>query len=102
MIIIIGKCREIYKDNNLPSIKDLIQNRPIDFKDIVLRYLKNGKKGACAAGRAIDFISGEVIPGALCCYTDGKYGWRSDTIFYFEKYNLKLEDEFLSYVLDNN
>jgi len=30
---------------------------------------------------------------------DGKYTWRSDVIYYFEKYNLKLPDEFVKEVL---
>ena len=99
-MLVIGKCKEVYKDNNLPSIKDLIQSEPIKNKEIVLQYLKNGKKGAVAAGRAFDFISGETIPGELFCYSDGEYGWRSDTIYYFEKYNLKLDEAFIQHIVN--
>ena len=92
---IIGKIKEVYKDNSLLSIKELIQENPIEGKEQILKYLRNGKKGAYAPSKMIDVISGEVIPGELCCYSDGEYGWRSDTIYYFEKYNLKLEEEFI-------
>ena len=33
-MLVIGKCKEVYKDNNLPSIKDLIQSEPIKNKEI--------------------------------------------------------------------
>lgn len=99
-MIIIGKVKEIYDDENLPSITELICSRPIEKRQRVLEYLKNGKKGAVASGYAIDLINQERIPGELCCYSDGKFGWRSDTIHYFEKYNLKLEDEFIKHVLN--
>lgn len=99
-MIIIGKTREVYEDDNLPSIKDLICSKPIKESKKVLEHLKNGKKGAVASGYAVDVISKERIAGELCCFSDGKFGWRSDTIYYFEKYNLKLDDEFINYVLN--
>lgn len=30
---------------------------------------------------------------------DDKYAWRSDLIYYFEKYNLKLDDDFIAHVM---
>lgn len=99
MIIVIGKCRELYKDSGLPSINDIISDTPIPRKEEVLRYLKKGKKGAVASGIATDVIANKPIPGELCCYTDGIFGWRSDTIYYFEKYNLQLDEDFLRKVL---
>lgn len=100
--MIIGKIKEIYKDRSIPSIYDLIQDEPIAQKNKVLEYLKNGKVEAYAPGRLKDIISGEKIEGDICCYTDGIYEWRSDTIYYFDKYNLKLEDQFILHVLKND
>ena len=39
-----------------------------------------------------------------CCvyYCDGEYEWNSAEIMYFEKYNLKLNDEFIQHVLSNS
>ena len=99
--MIIGKCRECYRDAGLPSIMDMISDTPIKGKEKVLKYLKNGKKGAIAVGKAIDVITNKPIPGEFCCYTDGTFGWRSDTIYYFENYNLRLEKNFISSVLKN-
>ena len=99
-MVVIGKCREIYKDDSLPSIKELIQSTPIKGKKTVLEYLKSGKKGAVAPGKVVDIISNEPISGEFCCYSDGKFGWRSDTIYYFEKYNMMLDDDFIKHVLN--
>ncbi|MBQ2942642.1 MAG: hypothetical protein IJD97_10475 [Clostridia bacterium] len=97
--MIIGKIKEVYNDKNLPSIYDLIREKPIEHKAKILEYLRNGKIEAYAPGRVKDIISGQYIDCDLCCYTDGKYEWRSDTIYYFDKYNLKLDDGFILYVL---
>jgi len=32
--------------------------------------------------------------------SDGKYQWRSDIIYYVEKYDLELPEEFVNYVLE--
>ena len=66
-MIVIGKIKEIYNDENVPSIKELIQDKPIKSKEIVLNYLKSGKKGAVAAGHSTDVLTGDRIEGGLCC-----------------------------------
>ena len=52
-----------------------------------------------APGRALDVISGEKIDRTLCMYNDGEYAWRSDIIYYVEKYNMRLEEDFVNKVL---
>ena len=96
---IVGKFKEIYNDDSLPSIKDLIQDESFDEKDRVLLYLKNAKKGAISPGNIKDVITGEKISGEFCCYNDGEYAWRSDVIYYVEKYNLKLDANFIKHIL---
>ena len=71
----------------------------IEQKELVLRYLKNGKVVATAAGRAYDFLTGEEILGEYLLYSDGVFEWSSSLIYYFEKYNIKLEGDFISHVL---
>ena len=98
-MIIIGRCKELYNDDKLPSINDMISQNPIAEKGRVLNYMKNGNKGSAAAGVAMDIIKNIPIEAEFCCYNDGIYGWRSDTIYYFENYNLKLDEDFLKHVL---
>lgn len=98
---IVGKFREIYKDDSLPSIKDSIQNKSISEKERILHYLKSAKKGAFSPGNIKDVITGEKISGEFCCYSDGEYAWRSDIIYYVEKYNLKLDSDFIKHILQS-
>ena len=100
-MISIFEIREIYGDENLPSIKDLTRERIPENKDEILDYLKRGSVIAVAAGRATDFISGETIDGDFFCYSDGKYIWRSDTIYFFERYNIELPKDFVEHALKN-
>lgn len=99
-MIVIGKTREIYKDKDLPTIKSLISKEPIENKAKILEYLKKGKVTAAATGTAKDIITGKTIDEPFCMFTDGVYAWRSDTIYYVDKYNLKLEDEFIKHALN--
>ena len=95
----LGKYKEIYKDNSLPSVLDNISEKEIPQKNVVLRYLKSHKPTAYSPQECFDVVSGEKINEPLSCMDDGVYYWRSDLIYYFEKYNLKLLDEFVDYVI---
>lgn len=98
-MIVIGKFRENYHDNSLPSIAELVSDTPIQNKNDVLRYLHKGKITSCSPARIRDIFTNEVMNIPLNCMTDGVYAWRSDVIYYFEKYNLKLDDDFIYHVL---
>ena len=98
-MIILGKYKEIYSDETLPSIKEFINETPFEHKERVLSYLKSKKANAVAAGRATDVLTGKTIPSEFACYTDGEYVWRSDLIYYIEKYNLNPGDDFINHVL---
>ena len=99
-MLAVDRYKEFYKDDNLPSIKESICETPVEGKGKILNYLKKWEKGAVAPGKSFDIFTGEQIPGELCCYTDGEYVWRSDTIYYFEKYNLKLCDGLIKKIID--
>lgn len=98
-MVVIGKIREIYRDDAIPPIGDLISETEVEGKSDILSYLKQARVTAVAPGWAIDVMTGERIEGSLLSYSDGEYAWRSDTIYYFERYNLKLEKEFIKHVL---
>ncbi len=101
-MIVVGRFREIYKDDSLPSIYDFVSEKHYKDKDLVLKYLKNGKKSAVAPAKVKDVIAKEYINIELCCYTDGCYAWRSDLIYYVDKYNLKLDDGFVKHIKQRN
>lgn len=67
----------------------------IPNKSQILRYMKNSKVIAAAPGRMKDAFDGKTIPGEMLAYSDGTYYWGAETIYYFDKYNLKLPDDFI-------
>ena len=97
-MIILGQIREIYKDDQYPSIKDLV-NKPIIGKDKIINYMKNCKITSASPAIITDLINPEIKLTELYCMTDGKYGWRSDVIYYVEKYDMELPEEFVQHVL---
>lgn len=98
-MIVIGRTKEIMNDSNYPSIYDLVSDNEIQNKSYIVNYLKSGRVSSASPSIVYDIISGEKINQHLEMLNDGKYAWRSDTIYYFEKYNMKLSDEFIDHVL---
>ena len=47
-----------------------------------------------------DIVSNKTVNQSLVMMSDGKYAWRSDVVYYFEKYNLVLSDEFIKEIID--
>lgn len=101
MLNICEKFQEKYHDKSLPSVKELFQHESIEGKEKILAYLKKEKwdSGARAPMLFRDVVTGKPVPGEFCSYSDGEFSWRTDEIYYFEKYNLKLKDEFIQHVL---
>ena len=46
-------------------------------------------------------ITKEQFYKANNAHSDGVYQWYEDEIYHFEKYNLKLNDDFIQHVLSN-
>lgn len=97
-MIIIGQTREVYKDEKYPSIKDLI-NKPIKEKEKVIKYMRSCTITSASPAIITDLINPDIKFAELYCMTDGKYGWRSDVIYYVEKYDMELPEEFIQHVL---
>ena len=91
--------REFCKDISLPSIKNNVSEVAIKNKKEVLRHLKTGETGIVAPALMRDLFTGEPLNFELCIYSDGIYTWTSEEAYYFEKYNLKLNEDFLKSIL---
>lgn len=72
-----------------------------ELKIRILKYLKNlGVTISVAPGYDIDRTTGQLIPDStIKVYADGDYIWDSETINLFEKYDLKLSNDFIEHVL---
>ena len=100
---LIGEVKEMYNDEKyrsvLPDIKSKKKKKEIADKKQVLSYLKSFPAVSSSPYIVKDIITGDKINIPLEFYTDGVFGWRSDTVYYFEKYNLELGKDFINYVL---
>ena len=97
-MIYIGETRELDNDNRLPSIKELI-NRPIREKIKVIEYMKKCHVDAVAPAIVRDVLNPAIRIPNLFLMSDGTYGWRSDVIYYVEKYDMELPEDFVQHVL---
>lgn len=97
----ISKCKEITEELDSSNIDSRI-GFPCAEKKTVLNYLKErGEEYAALTCSAMDYISDKPINGAsLKSFTDGEYLWSNEEIYHFEKYDLKLNDDFVKYVLE--
>lgn len=68
----------------------------------ILSYLKNHTSNAAyASSTIIDLVTKEDTQLPEVAYNDGEYLWSSTLVYHFEKYNLKLDDDFIQHVLNN-
>jgi hypothetical protein len=49
-----------------------------------------------------DHISGKQLIGSVETIDDGAYYWTSEEIYHFEKYDLKLNTDFIDHVLSKS
>lgn len=68
----------------------------------ILAYFKNHTSNAAhASSTIIDLVTNQDTRLPKVAYNDGKYSWSSTLVYHFEKYNLKLDDDFIQHVLNN-
>ena len=70
----------------------------MEEKEKVVQYTRS-EVIAAAPANVRDVLNPEVKIPELLLMSDGKYQWRSDIIYYVEKYDLELPEEFVNYVL---
>ncbi len=90
---------EFGKGMGLPSMRNSFCKEPYKGMDKIIEYLKNGSITYVTATKNVDIFTNEVLPGFRSGMTDGKYTWNSVLPYYVQKYNLKLNDDFIQHVL---
>ncbi len=94
---IIGQIQET-DGNNFPSLKELVGLETQEKKRI-LSYLRSGTVVSAAPGIMKDVLNGEPTGREMLVYSDGQYAWKSDVIYYVEKYNMRLPEEFIDHIM---
>lgn len=74
---------------------------PIHTKTLIEDYFKKySEPSACVPSYIFDPIMGKETNILENEYTDGTYTWFESWKYYFIKYDLKLNDDFVQYVLE--
>ena len=87
-------------DISAEELKRYLSDRESPYKDQILRYMHFDRfESACTTAKVYDYILDKETDIAMTSYHDELYYWDDRDIYYFEKYNIKLSDEFVSHVL---
>lgn len=98
MLKFIDDYKEFGFDSTL-SVVDNISSTPIPEKEKILDYLKRTPKDGVRCSTLNDFVTKELLTPAVWTHSDGEYNWDDEEIYHFEKYNMKLNQEFIDKVL---
>lgn len=101
MMKFISNCVELNPDGNSSILKEANANEANKNKKLILDYLKNGIDAGVRCSVVVDRITGEQLPQTIHRYKDDEYIWTDEDIYHFEKYNIKLYDEFINKVLSS-
>ena len=89
-----------HADETDPSMLDYI-GKGIEHKKEICKYLRNGIVLAACGEVVKDVLHPEKgIAGTPDDMTDGKWIWPGDLAYYVENYDLKLDDEFINYMIE--
>ena len=97
----IGFYREYTESSKDPSVFELDISGKNQINTKILNYLKTGVEVCYFRNAARCRLSGEYFGPYSTIYTDGEWIWTSGLIFYVEKYNIKLPEDFLHTIVDN-
>lgn len=96
-----GYYREMpHADANDPSMREHI-GKKISNKEEICKYLQSGMVLAACGEVVKDVLNPEKgIVGTPDDMTDGKWIWPGDLAYYVDNYDLKLDDEFINYMIE--
>lgn len=99
MMKFVSNCIELNPDGNSSIKEEADVDRKVKNKEKILEYLKNGIDAGVRCSVVVDVITGKQLPRTIHRYKDDEYIWTDEDIYHFEKYNIKLKDEFVEKIL---
>ena len=86
-----------------PSIKEYINKGDRTLIEKICNYLSSGVAIAATPGIVNDVIDPDKgVAGSPTALTDGTWVWPGDLAYYVKNYRLKIADEFIKTMQDNN
>lgn len=86
-------------DISIEELQKCFSQKHIYKKSEILLYMKSAPMVACTTAPTVDRLTGRQVNAADNARSDGVYQWYESEIYYFERYNLKLSNEFIEHVL---
>ena len=103
-LIIVERMEWLYFDkftHKPVPVRSIISPMNEPARTTVLNYLKSGTVCESSFGAWADEITGKTMPlNTNICFTDGKFEWKYKTMYYFEKYGMRLPEEFVNHILE--
>ena len=81
------------------ELEQYISKNAIPKKEKILIYMKSEESYCVSSGNVIDVFTNEDTGIIKEGFKDAEYIWNSEMIYYFEKYNLILRNDFIDHVL---
>ncbi len=78
----------------------LTSSQSADFKTEIISYMRKFEPCAYTSSSVYDKLTDEKVFEADNAHSDGIYTWYEDEIYHFEKYNIKLNNDFIQHVLN--
>ena len=91
-----------YSVRNIKTPEDLkavTSTTPVRNRKKILEFLKSAEEGTIGFVALKDPITKKAYSTGLVCYEKEGYSWNNGVVYLFEKYNIKLNDEFLKHFL---
>jgi len=89
-------------DERKQLLKQLRGTQEHEAKKKIASYLRNGAELMMAAGITRDPLNEKhQIVGAPHVLTDGAWAWTADVVYYLEKYNIRLPEELIENMKQN-
>lgn len=94
---------KLYGNVDLSKLKESCSDIAITEKHEILDYLKNNSfASSCATEKVVDCFENKKTDIQMVAYHDDEYYWDDRDIYHFEKYNLKLNEDFIQHVLNRS
>ena len=90
--------KEFYSDEPLKLHEGVNFSYSEQDKKLLITYLLKGSRILAIMQALWDMIDDDTFISGYGMFSDDVWEWRSDVLYYIERYNLKVADEFFDYV----
>lgn len=95
----ITECIELNEKKHALCLATNAKKEIVANKSEIVNYLKSFNSDCVSAGRVFDSVIDEYTDITDEAFDDGEFCWSSTDIYYFDKYDIKLNSDFIKKVI---